>query len=619
LDITYYKDGELGDSTTLNRPIKELAEQCSYSIQDRDELKNTIGNIGQVIIQKDIALNYEWVEPQLEDNGGTIINPDGDSSGSWKAIYDGAVNVKWFDNIENWFMSSNYLIGDPDIEINLEKPISKDINTFSNIDFRGMKIKYIGPATNSPAIRLNVVSDITSISAKNLTIDCDDKLSCGLDIATNNSDNTALWDIIDNIKVVNVKSSNDTTSAIGINSNLNSLSIIINNNIVENVNRTSTNAGVIASVGIRCVGSENNITVSNNNVKNIFSPDDTLADADGIQIFSKGSHSDDEQDINIQVYGNTISQCHGRLVKLQTPNTKFYGNNLILRDIAVQNEYTAVDAQIGSLQAHDNFIRFTNITRPDGGEFTGHTAIFSANFSRDAGEQETFFTVHNNTFIMNTTQWYSFVMATVGENRKINYKVHDNSIYGIDMDYMKLSFFSRLVVYDGFKEIVWEVHNNSFPLVHGGTAIYFRNTTNNLASDDNGPSYTEKVHCKFVNNTALPQKYDGTNYAANYILRSLFSGIMYLQDITISGNSNMRDDIELKGLKARKLPNGTNFRYIGDGTDNGGFTDTPDGYIKNVNVEKSERCLKITHDTGDKFAINYSLSGDFYEYAGTAL
>ena len=65
-------------------------------VEDRETLRKTIGKVGAIALQKDIALNYEWVEPQLEDNGGTIINVDGDGSGSWKAIYYGAVNVKWF-------------------------------------------------------------------------------------------------------------------------------------------------------------------------------------------------------------------------------------------------------------------------------------------------------------------------------------------------------------------------------------------------------------------------------------------------------------------------------------------------------------------------------------------
>jgi len=82
------------DSNFNDREIK--ADSIVQHTPDRDGLKNTIGAVGDVILQKDIALQYEWVEPQLEDNGGTIINPNGDSSGSWKAIYEGPVNVKWF-------------------------------------------------------------------------------------------------------------------------------------------------------------------------------------------------------------------------------------------------------------------------------------------------------------------------------------------------------------------------------------------------------------------------------------------------------------------------------------------------------------------------------------------
>ena len=70
--------------------------RVTHHLSDRDALKSRKGTLGDVVLQKDIALSYEWVEPQEVDNGGTIINVDGDTTGSWKAIYSGAVNVKWF-------------------------------------------------------------------------------------------------------------------------------------------------------------------------------------------------------------------------------------------------------------------------------------------------------------------------------------------------------------------------------------------------------------------------------------------------------------------------------------------------------------------------------------------
>ena len=85
---------ENSDTSLVNKSID--ANRIVQYVDDRTSLQTKLGALGDVIKQKDIALDYEWVEPQQTDNGGTIINVTGDTTGSWKALYNGAVNVKWF-------------------------------------------------------------------------------------------------------------------------------------------------------------------------------------------------------------------------------------------------------------------------------------------------------------------------------------------------------------------------------------------------------------------------------------------------------------------------------------------------------------------------------------------
>lgn len=71
---TYQKDKQVD--------VSSIVEYVS----DRDALKAKVGVLGDVVLQKDIALAYEWVEPQQTDNGGTIINPTNNTTGSWVSL-----------------------------------------------------------------------------------------------------------------------------------------------------------------------------------------------------------------------------------------------------------------------------------------------------------------------------------------------------------------------------------------------------------------------------------------------------------------------------------------------------------------------------------------------------
>ncbi len=50
------------DSDTQNR-VLEIDKVTSY-VADRVALQTKVGTVGDVVFQKDIALPYEWVEPQ---------------------------------------------------------------------------------------------------------------------------------------------------------------------------------------------------------------------------------------------------------------------------------------------------------------------------------------------------------------------------------------------------------------------------------------------------------------------------------------------------------------------------------------------------------------------------
>jgi len=93
------------DTNVENREV--TIDKIVQHVTDRDSLKAKIGTAGDVVKQVDIALDYEWDSTITadDDNGGTIIYVN---DGGWRAIYNGAIEDKWFGlNTNNLTFSQN--------------------------------------------------------------------------------------------------------------------------------------------------------------------------------------------------------------------------------------------------------------------------------------------------------------------------------------------------------------------------------------------------------------------------------------------------------------------------------------------------------------------------------
>lgn len=103
-------------------------------VADRATLKATVGSVdGQAVYQSDIALMYIWDSTSIEtDNGGTIIQVDGVTTGRWIASYSGAVNVKWFGASASYIPPSIYDIGS---ELLIDDVYTGDISTNCSLVF----------------------------------------------------------------------------------------------------------------------------------------------------------------------------------------------------------------------------------------------------------------------------------------------------------------------------------------------------------------------------------------------------------------------------------------------------------------------------------------------------
>lgn len=96
--IPYTEDKSVSDA---------LDSLANYSVNSIDELK-TLSNIESVNVLGYYAKGdgggglFYWDSTSTEtDNGGTIIQATGVSTGRWKRVFSGAVNVKWFGVFSN--------------------------------------------------------------------------------------------------------------------------------------------------------------------------------------------------------------------------------------------------------------------------------------------------------------------------------------------------------------------------------------------------------------------------------------------------------------------------------------------------------------------------------------
>ena len=143
------------DTNTKDREV-DISRVTQY-VADRAELQAKTGILGDVVLQKDIALAYEWVEPQQTGNDGTIINSTNNTTGSWKALYSGAVNVKWFGSLS---VEASYIKAAAVTTDSIYVPAGSYTLDANTVDFSAVKFHSDGDVTISVNTTIVVNSNI---------------------------------------------------------------------------------------------------------------------------------------------------------------------------------------------------------------------------------------------------------------------------------------------------------------------------------------------------------------------------------------------------------------------------------------------------------------------------
>ncbi len=230
---------------------------------------------------------------------------------------------------------------------------------------------------------------------------------------------------------------NVTTSSAGITIGGAKISSVTNS-IVENVSRDALAPG---GNNIDCSGI--NITVSDNAliqncyIKNITHNNQGLQDADGIKVFSTRSSAGVYSRQEALVQGNTIIDCDGRFIKLQTSGNAVVTGNLCKLESAMTliANWKGVDSQVANAT-----VTYNTFYIGDTWSGGGSANLFSSQTPAAAGVTEAWEGFQqrweNNTAFVKKTMPYFFIGSTPQANVnaicaltvKNNIALSDNSL-----------------------------------------------------------------------------------------------------------------------------------------------------------------------------------------------
>lgn len=169
-------------------------------------------------------------------------------------------------------------------------------------------------------------------------------------------------------------------------------SITIRDCVVEHINRTNTNPGVISSLGIYGESS-GTICIENNYIDDVKCEAETT-DCDGVYVTSTAST---DNTIAI-IRNNYIKDTTGRFIKTQVKICNVYGNKGILAESASNLFIKAVDYQWGGGECYDNIFDYAD---KSGRSSSFIHADWAVNPIRNLN-------IHNNIFKCTTEVQYIF-------------------------------------------------------------------------------------------------------------------------------------------------------------------------------------------------------------------
>lgn len=443
-------------------------------------------------------------------------------------------------------------------------------------------------------LTVSVNTSIDSIEIRGLRIDGSGVCSAGIFVEATSGSTRSV--IIENNLIENLDNGSFTRSTHGIRVDaLGAETVLIDGNSINNVDRTMTSPGSVASVGIGVYELKYGLVISRNRISNITSPVGD-ADADGIQIFSHNRLLSEHQTAAPVITQNYFYNCKGRCVKLQSANAVVSQNRFEIEDYAVTGGFDFVDLQTGGGIVSDN----TAFYKPAVGE--GTSASFVTMNPRNYATQENQYVVSNNSLVIEGEMFaFAFSFPVGATNATI--KVSDNIVSSDSSDFF-VKDFMVLNLTEDTQFVDLSVNNNQINYLGTGSLFaFYQDCWDTISDPVTGPLIADIFKLSLVQNSCRVG--DANIDLIETDLGPTTGEPPYLKHLMIRANSNFADSqVFAKGVDPQALPDGTQFYFSTDNTPSGGLVNAPVGFERYVMVERiGDSWCRLSYIDGSKVAL----------------
>ena len=392
-----------------------------------------------------------------------------------------------------------------------------------------------------------------------------------------------------------------SSSAIGVRVACRASIVEVSNCIINGVNREYVNPGSVASVGISVTEVAGTCLIYGNRVLAIQSPVDDV-DADGISVFSRDRLEVGRQRVNIRIYNNTLINCKGRFVKLQTTEAYVYGNRFESINDPIHSGFRGVDCQFGGCRIERNYWNLLNVDLETGSVDVSFAYIQP----KTTGNWESRTVVADNFLVLERTIRYLCFVNMGGGRAHVevrnNYVKNRFSADRISENWVRLN--GDVADYDSVR---LEIEGNTGPTDTDAVVLVDASFVSNADA-------ANKASFLIANNvnTVSP----GTTRSV--LIHPIGSGTPHLNNLKIYGNETGGENrINAQSLTLSGIKPGSSF-YFGTDGGTGGIVDAPSGLTRFVHTEFFGRSQKLFANNTSRFAARRE-GGDWYEYTGSLL
>lgn len=491
-----------------------------------------------------------------------------------------------------WVGSSHQLRATGSYTVANNTSLSKTITSDFYMDLSGSTFTVGIARSNLFSIVCN--TDGLSIEAKGGTVAGASLLSRGVVLS---GTKTAKKVDIGGFAVNNLKEITSALSPAAIHVALQSELINIHDNIINTVERTTIDPGVVASRGILVSDIVGDVNIYNNVVKSILRPG-VDGDADAIVVSSKDGATTPAvaHNFKINIFNNHVVDSMGRFIKSLSPNTYVYNNLFESLSGALATTFVGIDFQYGGSHALNNTWNFSS-------GITGAGSAVFVYMQNGIGPIEHTCSVKGNIVYMGTMLPYGLNIRQLAGTMDIEYS--DNRFVSNDGT-IRVDALSQINI-PTIANITYcklRILRNIYNQTLSGSLIKFYNAE--WATD---ATYATKFELSIIDNIV-------TNATSSSLLfASTGTRNPHISNMVIRGNTGFVGNpyVETQSTDVQTLPTGNNFYYTTDGGATG-LLNCPTGFNRYVQVVRNDRGIELTSLDGSKTARSNTGGTTWYYY-----